>query len=133
MKSYILLEEIKNKYLIDFSDENALKILNENIDKISTALVEDFKTITNEILVIDDVIIYYDDECFKQGSTAYFVKAKFQKDSQYSLSIECLVDSNKIGVKSKTEPNESSFINFHNSIVSKNNQEGFTELNKLLN
>jgi hypothetical protein len=133
MESYNVLKEIQKEYLTDFSDEKAIKILNENINKISDALIEDFKTLTNDKLIVDNVTIYFDDKNFKQCATAYFITGKFSSDTQFCLSIECLVDFDKIGVKSKTEPNEPSFINFNKSIIINSNVEGYTELNKLFN
>jgi hypothetical protein len=100
MKSYIALEEIKKEYqkhyLLDFDDEKALKILHENIEKVSQSLQYDFKVITGNELVIYESEIYLDDDNFRQGATAYFLRGKFLEDGNYLLNIECLVDFDKI-------------------------------------
>lgn len=131
MKSYIILEEIKKDYLQNFRDEIAIKILSENIEKISQALESDFKIITGNNLVIYESQIYFDDEYFRQGATAYFFRGKVAEDENYLLSIECLVDFDKICIKAKTETKVETLQKLNQNLISKSNSEGFSELKSL--
>lgn len=135
MRTYNALEEIKNeyqkRYFENFDYEEAIKILNESFEKISIALESDFKIITGNKLIICDSKIYLDDENFKQGATAYFLSGKFAEDENYLISIECLLDFNKIGIKNKTEPKTETLKKLNQTILSKSNSEGFAELKNL--
>ncbi|HGE5778154.1 TPA: hypothetical protein ACGGHB_002271, partial [Flavobacterium psychrophilum] len=135
MTSYIALEEIKKEYqknyIQDFDYEKAIKILSENFEKISQALESDFKIITGYKLIIYDSKVYLDDEDFRQGATAYFFRGKFAEDENYLINIECLLDFDKIGIKNKTEPKTETLQKLNQTIISKSNSEGFTELKNL--
>ena len=135
MRTYIALEEIKNeyqkRYFENFEYEEAIKILNESFEKISIALESDFKIITGNKLIICDSKIYLDDENFRQGATAYLLSGKFAEDENYLISIECLLDFDKIGIKNKTEPKTETLKKLNQAILSKSNSEGFAELKNL--
>jgi hypothetical protein len=135
MKSYIALEEIKKEYLKnylqDFEVEKAVKVLSKNTEKFSQALQSDFKIITGKELVIYDSKIYFEDDYFRQGATAYFLRGKFAEDETYLFTIECLVDFGKIGVKAKTEPKIETLRKLNQSLLSKRDSEGFVELKSL--
>jgi hypothetical protein len=135
MRSYTALEEIKKEYqknyIQDFEYEKAIKILSENLDKISQALESDFKIITGNELIIYDSKVYLEDEDFKQGATAYFFRGKFAEDENYMINIECILDFDKIGIKNKTEPKIEALQKLNQAIISKSNSEGFAELRNL--
>ncbi|KQB37886.1 hypothetical protein RCH33_2229 [Flavobacterium daejeonense] len=135
MKSYITLEEIKKEYqkdyLQDFENQKTIKILNQNIEKISLALESDFKIITGNEFLIYDSKVYLDDENFRQGATAYFLLGKFAGDENYILIIECLIDFNKIGIKAKTESKTENLQKFNQIVISNSNPEGLAELKNL--
>jgi hypothetical protein len=135
MKSYIVLGEIKKEYqkdyIQDFEYEKAIKILSENFEKISQALESDFKIITGCDFVIYDSKVYLDDEYFRQGATAYFLRGKFAEDENYLINIECLLDFDKIWIKNKTEPKTKALQKLNQTIISKSNSEGFAELKNI--
>ncbi|NUY82774.1 hypothetical protein HUK80_17880 [Flavobacterium sp. MAH-1] len=131
MKSYITLKNIKQEYLSDQYNKNEVSFLNRNIQKIIEALISDLKSITDEEITIYESKIYFDDVYFRQSATAYFFRAKFTNDNEYLLSIECLVDFDKIGIKPKTEPRNENLKSFHQNLLSKSNAEEFAELKTL--
>jgi hypothetical protein len=130
LKSYVLIKNISNNLNLKIaSGQDVIPELESYGITIAETVCEDFYNIFNERLIIDDLYFYFDDENYRQRSTAYIINAHFVKYQNTTVRFECLIDFQKILLRVKgklPDNNKIEKIIYH--IEMKYNQEGFAEL-----
>lgn len=71
--------------------------------QISNALSKDFELLFGNKINFYNSIVYYDDPNFRQGATAIILYATILNDKDPKITFECLIDFNKILVKTNKE------------------------------
>lgn len=128
LKSYEVLRNIKSNYYVDDNNDLSLEYLKNNIELLSNSILFDLESILESTFIINKSVIYFEDDSYRQGATAYFFKAFLKKDVDFKISIECLVDFDRIEIAARNSSNSKRFLVLEKIIQNKNKVNGFSEL-----
>lgn len=135
LKSYSLIQNISNKlHEKIISGEDVLRELESCGNIIAENVLSDFFQIAKENLIVDEVIFYYDDENYRQSSTACVVKTHFKNYPSLFANFECLIDHQRILLRIEGQPIiDEKLKTIINQIEEIYNLEGLAELKGIQN
>lgn len=129
LKSYELIQKISSSLYENAKDDAiVLSRLRESQKLIEIAISDDFDFLLGRKIKIQKSTIYYDDETYRQSTTAIVFTATISDDNDSHITFECLIDFNKILVKVKNESESKDLIK---RITKAYNNEGLAEFKEI--
>lgn len=133
LKTYEYLKKINfgNLYSSELENEifEKLKIISKDL---SEALSEDFKMLSNEIALVKELQIEFDNPNYRQSATGIIQEINFENEENFKIDAEILIDFNKVLISSKGVAQNETLKDLDKKIKIKYNIEQKTELKEIL-
>lgn len=132
MSIYSALEKLSESLFLETNDlsENYISCWNN-----STIIVDNicnyFHTNFQHKILITSVSFILNNENYRQGASVCKIEIKFEKDQNFIILLECLIDFGKVWLKIKNRPSNPSLKSMANKIESNYNTEWLCDLNDI--